>query len=103
MTDREENTITGHVVDETTKITIVELCQACDVEAALIEAMIEEGILEPLESRNTTPCFTFNTITRTRIVVRLQRDLGVNLAGAGLALQLLDRIDDLRTELRHRR
>jgi hypothetical protein len=27
--------------------------------------------------------------------VRLQRDLGVNLAGAALALELLDRIADL--------
>jgi chaperone modulatory protein CbpM len=32
---------------------------------------------------------------RVRTVVRLQRDLGVNLPGAALALELLDRIDEL--------
>jgi chaperone modulatory protein CbpM len=32
--------------------------------------------------------------------VHLQRDLGVNLAGAALALELLDRIEHLRAQLR---
>jgi len=38
----------------------------------------------------------------TSIVVRLQRDLGVNLAGAALALDLLQHIDELRAQLRQR-
>jgi chaperone modulatory protein CbpM len=31
--------------------------------------------------------------------VRLQRDLGVNLAGAALAIDLLDQLDELRRRL----
>jgi len=37
-------------------------------------------------------------VKRVRTAVHLQRDLGVNLAGAALALELLDRI----AELEHR-
>jgi chaperone modulatory protein CbpM len=34
--------------------------------------------------------------------VHLQRDLGLNLAGAALALELLDQIENLRAQLRRR-
>jgi hypothetical protein len=36
----------------------------------------------------------------TRIALHLQRDLGVKLAGAALALDLLERIDELGARLR---
>jgi len=38
-------------------------------------------------------------LRRARVAVRLQRDLGVNTAGAALALQLLDEIEALRARL----
>ncbi len=34
--------------------------------------------------------------------IHLQRDPGVNLAGAALVLELLERIDDLHTQLRRK-
>jgi chaperone modulatory protein CbpM len=38
-------------------------------------------------------------VRRVRTVVRLQRDLGVNLPGAALALELLERIEELQRRL----
>jgi chaperone modulatory protein CbpM len=35
--------------------------------------------------------------------VHLQRDLGLNLAGAALALELLERIENMRAQLRRER
>jgi hypothetical protein len=39
--------------------------------------------------------FHIGSVRRVRMVRRLQRDLGVNLPGAALALELLDRIAKL--------
>ena len=39
-------------------------------------------------------------IHRIRRTERLKRDLGVNIAGAALALELLDEIDELNRQLR---
>ena len=37
---------------------------------------------------------------RARVAMRLQSDLGINLAGAALALQLLDEIENLRARVK---
>ena len=62
MTERDANLLSGQIVDETTEITIVELCRSCAVDAELVEAMIDEGIIEPtrpgrLESWNLVENF----------------------------------------------
>ena len=43
--------------------------------------------------------FTGTHLYQAKIVTRLQRDLGVNLAGAALALQLIDEINFLRRQV----
>jgi chaperone modulatory protein CbpM len=98
MADRKPDLLSGEVVDDTMEITIVDLCRSCAVETDLVEAMIDEGILEPVGKRGGDWCFSYISVKRTRTVVRLQRDLGVNLAGAALALELLDRLERLRRE-----
>ncbi len=88
------------VIDEQTIFTVAELCRACAVEAEVIEALVEQGILEPAGRRGRHWCFPASSLRRTRITLHLQRDLGVNLAGAALALDLLERIDELDARLR---
>lgn len=100
MNPRETDTVTGMVVDETTEITVTELCAACAVEHTLVERLVAEGILDPVDDRGDELRFHYTSVLRTRTVVRLQNDLGVNLAGAALALELLDEIEDLRRQVR---
>jgi len=88
------------IIDEQTIFTVAELCRACAVEAEVIEALVEQGILEPAGRRGRHWCFPASSLRRTRITLQLQRDLGVNLAGAALALDLLERIDELDARLR---
>ncbi|MBT9477058.1 MAG: MerR family transcriptional regulator, partial [Polaromonas sp.] len=38
-------------------------------------------------------------LQRARVALRLQTDLDVNLAGAALALELLDELDELRARV----
>ena len=85
----------GELIGEQTTFTVADLCRCCSVEADVVEAMVEEGILEPIGQRRHHLYFHSSSLRRTRVTVRLQRDLGVNLAGAALALELLERIAEL--------
>ncbi len=100
MNERDVNALTGVVFDETTEITVTELCEVCSVEHTLIEQLVEEGILDPVGGRPNELRFHYASVRRIRTVVHFQQDLGVNLAGAALALELLERIEDLRRQLR---
>lgn len=101
MIKQTENAIAGTIFDETTEITVVELCEACSIDEQTVQAFIAEGVLEPADDAEMTR-LPYSSVRRTRTAVRLQRDLGVNLAGAALALELLERIDQLRAQLRRR-
>ena len=92
--------LSGELLDEGTEITLVQLCHTCSVRAETIEAMVEQGILEPSGIRGHHWYFPATSIKRMRIALRLQRELEVNLAGAALALELLERIDQLNARLR---
>jgi len=102
MTNDKGTAVTGLIFDEATEITVVELCNVCSVDQQTINALIAEGILEPLDNGGEKTRLPYSSVRKTHTVVHLQRDLGVNLAGAALALDLLDRIESLRAQLRRR-
>jgi len=90
----------GDLIDEETLITLEELCSNCTVETEEVITMVREGILDPCEGRTDADSapkwhFHISSVRRVRTTVHLQRDLGVNLPGAALALELLDRIAEL--------
>ena len=101
MSDQNHDIVSGTILEEEGDVTLYELCEACAVRAETVEAMIEEGILTPSGgARHTRWRFSRSTVIRVRTVLRMQRDLHVNLAGAALALDLLDRIAELNARLR---
>ena len=88
--------LSGEVLGEGSEITLIQLCRSCAITAETVEALMEYGILEPLGKQGRHWRFPANSVKRIRVAMRLQRDLGVNLAGAALALDLLERIDQLK-------
>lgn len=100
MNERDTHPLSGPIFDDTTEITIVELCRVCTVDVTVVEELVGEGILEPSGGTSGERRFPYSSVRRTRTVIHLQRDLGLNLAGAALALDLLDRIEELRSQLR---
>lgn len=92
--------VVGIVLDEQAQLTLAELTRACAVHAELIVELVDEGVLAPIGREPHSWRFTGAHMRRARAAVRLQRDLGVNLAGAALALQLLDELEALRARLR---
>lgn len=92
--------IQGTLLSEETHCTLAELCLRCGVDAAMIEAMVEEGIITPADSTASEGCFTALAIKRVQTAMRLHRDLRVNLPGCALALDLLDELEELRRLVR---
>jgi chaperone modulatory protein CbpM len=86
------------ILDEE-EITLADLTRTCRVHAEWVMELVDEGVIE---ARAPAPQWRFSatTIVRVQKAHRLQHDLGVNLPGVALALQLLDRIDALETRLR---
>ena len=100
MDEKDQSALSVELIDEQRTFTLSELCRCFAIEAELIEALVEQGILEPVGRRGYHWCFPASSLRRTRITLHLQRDLGVNLAGAALALDLLERIEELDARLR---
>jgi chaperone modulatory protein CbpM len=88
------------ILDEAEEITLADLTRTCRVHAEWVMELIEEGVIEPRQAGGPQWRFSATSIVRVRKAHRLQRDLGVNLPGIALALQLLDRIDALESRLR---
>ena len=86
----------GVVLDEQVTLSIEEVCEMCGIRKSVVIEMVAEGIAEPLEETETRFVFSGVAVTRLLTAHRLQRDLQVNLAGAALALELLDEIDALK-------
>jgi chaperone modulatory protein CbpM len=89
----------GLIITETTLFTVEEFCSACTVTRDAIEALVDEGIVEPVSEDRGQPRFSGASLARARTALRLQRDMEINLAGVALALDLMDEIRDLRRRL----
>ena len=92
--------MSGLLLDEMSSVSLDELCHACRVRSEWIIELVDEGILEPRGGEHHAWRFPGASLQRVRTVRRLQRDLGVNLAGAALALDLMDELELLRARLR---
>lgn len=100
MANNEKHLLVSELIDDQTVFTLADLCRSCAVEAEFIEAMVDQGIIEPTGRRGRHWCFAASSLRRTRVTLHLQKDLGVNLAGAALALDLLEHIDKIESQLR---
>jgi len=92
--------LTGVIVEEEMELSLAELCRACAVPAESLLGLVDEGILEPSGRGPRQWRFAGHNLQRARTALQLQEDLGVNLAGAALALELMDEIDRLTSRLR---
>jgi len=93
---------TGTVIEDDS-LTLEQLCRACDVHADWVISLVEESIIEPQGDEIQRWRFSGTSVVRVRSALRLQRDLGVNLAGIALALDLMEELESLRTELKKMR
>ena len=90
--------ISGTVLDESIRFTLVELCQCAKTSPERVIEMVEEGILDPKGGSVHSWVFDTKALKRLQVAIRLQQDLGVNLPGSALVLDLLEEMDRLREQ-----
>ncbi|MEI8326375.1 MAG: chaperone modulator CbpM [Betaproteobacteria bacterium] len=87
------------LLDDALALSLDELCRACDAQSGFIVELVQEGLLTPDGPDPSNWRFSGTHLLRARVALRLHSDLGVNPAGAALALQLLDEVQELRAKL----
>ncbi len=92
--------LSGHILEEASQLTLAELCDSCQIPAEHMIKLVEHGIISPCKGHDVRQWrFQGDSLLRVHKALSLQQDLGVNLAGTALALELLDEINTLRTAL----
>ncbi len=101
---RTNRPIDAELLDEQLRLDLRDMCRVCGVHAEFLMELVEEGIITPRPGpRRRTRAraahgwqFDGIAVVRVQRAVRLQQDLGVNLPGIALALELLDELEHLR-------
>jgi chaperone modulatory protein CbpM len=99
MVNKMSMALHGDLLDDELELTLAELCRACRVPAERVYELVEQGVVDPLGRDPVRWRFRAVSVRRVRCALRLEQDLGVNVAGAALALDLLDELDRLRQRL----
>jgi DNA-binding transcriptional MerR regulator len=79
--------------------TLEGLAACAGVHPELVQYYMEYGLIEPIQHAGIQPLFDVACIARLQRIERLRRDLGVNLAGIAVILDLLDRLTALQREV----
>ncbi|MEZ5557634.1 MAG: chaperone modulator CbpM [Pseudomonadales bacterium] len=96
---RDDDILEGHLLDAALELSLAELARTCATDADWLITLVDEGILQPRGRRVQEWRFSGVSIERVHRVQRLQRDLGVNLAGSALILDMLEELHELRRRL----
>ena len=87
------------IMEDSVELTVPELCRACRLSAERVFELVAEGIIDPVGRDPGHYRFRAVAVHRVRRVQRLEQDLGVNVAGAAVVLDLLDELERLRRRL----
>jgi chaperone modulatory protein CbpM len=96
---KQNDTIIGVLIEETTTITFKEVCNKYQIPKELLIEMIEYGLFSCQTTKMELLKLNQNDLHKIESAFRLHRDLGINLPGVALALDLLEKIDKLDEEL----
>jgi chaperone modulatory protein CbpM len=94
--------LTGEIIEESTELSVTDLSRMFAVEERRIVELVEEGVLNVVAIETTEWRFGGAALRRARVALRLERDLGINVQGVALVLELLDELEELRRERRER-
>jgi len=91
--------VQGLLLDEHVSFSLSELSRLCSLSAESVLEMVDEGLIEPF-GHPAQWRFSSAALQRARIALNLQHDLGINLAGVAVVLNLLEEINYLRQRVR---
>lgn len=91
---------TVFAVDSDDQLTLAELSRCCSASAETLLILVNQGVLSPCGRSQREWRFSHADLKRALQALHLQRDLGINPAGAALAIDLLDEMQQLRQRVR---
>ncbi len=89
-----------HWLDQSSELTLAELAELSGLSEAELRELVEVDALMPVDPGAHPWVFRAECITTARTAVRLRNDFELDAPSLALALNLLDRIRNLETELR---
>jgi chaperone modulatory protein CbpM len=92
--------LSGEIFEEEIELSLADLCRVCQLPAERVFELVEQGVVEPIGRDPARWRFQGISVRRVRCAQRLEQDLGVNVAGAALAIDLLEELERLRARLR---
>jgi|SRR5581483_1496900 len=98
MNDRTE--LQAHLLDDGDWIGASEICQLCRIELTTVVELADLGVISPRGYVPEQWQFPASELSRLRTAGRLMRDLGLNVSGAALAVELLEEQHHLERRLR---
>lgn len=78
--------------------TISVVAETYDIHAQTLRLYEREGLLTPSRSDGNTRFYTDSDLERLELILKLTRDLGVNLAGVGIILNMREKMDEMQQE-----
>jgi len=90
----------AHVLGEGDWIGATEICRLCWLDLGAVMELAELGVVAPRATPPGEWQIPATALPRLRVIGRLMRDLGVNVSGAALALELLEARRQLERRIR---
>ena len=78
--------------------TISAVAEEFDVHPQTLRLYEREGLLKPSRSEGNTRLYTDTDLERLELILSLTRDLGVNLAGVEIILNMREKMDSMQRE-----
>ena len=70
-----------------------------DIHPQTLRQYERENLIMPARSNGRIRLYSQRDIDKIKLILRLTRELGVNLAGVDIILRLKDNVDDMETEI----
>lgn len=91
-----------HSFDEPVYLISV-VAQLLDIHPQTLRQYEREGLLQPTRTNGKIRLYSQRDIDKMKLILRLTRQMGVNLAGVDIVLQLKSQIDELKNEVSYLR
>lgn len=91
-----------HTGPDHSHLRIGEVAVRCRTHPGLVHRFVRLGLVDPIDTSGTPEQWLFENEAVPLIakILRLRNELGVNYAGVGVVLELLDRINTLENRIR---
>src|SRR5487761_441341 len=70
-----------------------------DIHPQTLRLYEREGLLKPSRTEGNTRLYTDEDLERLEVILNLARDLGVNIAGIAIVLQMRERVEEMNRQM----